>query len=91
MARPHRTCVGCRRTADQAELLRFTLDGQTGTVLLDQRHRAPGRGAYVHPDADCISAAIRRRAVPRALRAPQCNTTVLSGLATAYAKSAEIE
>lgn len=30
----------------------------------------PGRGAWLHPDADCLATAVRRRAFTRALRAP---------------------
>ena len=66
-AGPVRTCVGCRRRDDQAALLRVVANG-TG-VRVDVRRRAPGRGAYVHPDPACVTAAVKRRAFPRALRA----------------------
>jgi hypothetical protein len=63
---PMRTCVGCRARASKAELLRIarTLDG----VRADREAIAPGRGAYVHRDLDCIEAALRRGALARALR-----------------------
>jgi predicted RNA-binding protein YlxR (DUF448 family) len=41
---------------------------QGWTVFPDDRRRRPGRGAYVHPDPDCVQQAIRRRAFGRALR-----------------------
>lgn len=30
----------------------------------------PGRGAWLHPRADCVSAAVRRKAFATALRTP---------------------
>jgi predicted RNA-binding protein YlxR (DUF448 family) len=41
-----------------------------GTLVPDPRRRHPGRGAWVHPDLGCLRLAERRRAFPRALRAP---------------------
>lgn len=84
---PKRTCVGCRATADQAQLLRLVVAG--GAVVVDERQVLPGRGAYVHRDVGCITTAVRRRAVLRALRDPTADTTHLSGLITAYAKEGE--
>lgn len=65
---PVRTCVGCRRRDAQDRLLRVVADG-TG-VRVDLRRRAPGRGAYVHPDPACVALAVRKRAFGRMLRAP---------------------
>jgi uncharacterized protein len=39
-------------------------------VVPDPRHRAPGRGAWLHRDPDCVELAERRRAFARALRVP---------------------
>nr|WP_236809376.1 YlxR family protein [Amycolatopsis albispora] len=41
-----------------------------GRLVADERRRLPGRGAWVHPVADCLAKAERRRAFPRALRVP---------------------
>jgi predicted RNA-binding protein YlxR (DUF448 family) len=62
---PVRTCIGCRRTAGKTELVRLVW--QQG-VVLDHRQAEPGRGAYLHPEAICLTQALRRRAVGRALR-----------------------
>ncbi|MGB0878291.1 MAG: YlxR family protein, partial [Mycobacterium sp.] len=49
-------------------------DGGTGTgndsraVTVDTARTRPGRGAWLHPDPECLRAAIRRRAFGRALR-----------------------
>ncbi|WP_407318290.1 YlxR family protein [Isoptericola halotolerans] len=37
-------------------------------VVVDPRGNLPGRGAWIHPDLACLDLAVRRRAVPRALR-----------------------
>jgi predicted RNA-binding protein YlxR (DUF448 family) len=39
-------------------------------VVPDPRHRAPGRGAWLHRDPGCVALAERRRAFARALHAP---------------------
>jgi len=38
------------------------------TVVPDPRGSAPGRGAHLHPTAECLELAVRRRAFARALR-----------------------
>lgn len=57
--------MGCRRTGEKATLLRLVF--ADGEYRLDAPQTAPGRGAYVHPG--CGAAALKRKAVPRALRA----------------------
>jgi predicted RNA-binding protein YlxR (DUF448 family) len=39
-------------------------------VVVDVRHRLPGRGAWVHPRLSCIETATRRKAWTRALKVP---------------------
>jgi predicted RNA-binding protein YlxR (DUF448 family) len=53
--------------ASKAELVRIarTPDGVRADV---QGAAAPGRGAYVHRDRDCVEAALRKGALARALR-----------------------
>ncbi len=65
-----RTCVGCRERTTKRELLRVVADGRGPglEVLPDPARRAPGRGAHLHPTAACLELALRRRALPRALR-----------------------
>ncbi len=53
-------------------------------VVLDLRQRMPGRGAYVHRDADCIERAVRRGGMARTLRTkvdPAVAGTLLEALA----------
>jgi uncharacterized protein len=39
-----------------------------GRLVVDERRRLPGRGAWVHPEPGCLTKAERRRAFSRALR-----------------------
>jgi uncharacterized protein len=61
-----RTCVGCRRVAEQRTLVRLVAT-EAGDILVTA---APGtgRGAYLCPSEACLAAAWKRRALPRALR-----------------------
>ncbi|MFE6338796.1 YlxR family protein [Streptomyces sp. NPDC057806] len=65
---PERTCVGCRERAAKKDLLRIV--AIEDECVPDHRGTLPGRGAYVHPALVCFDLAVRRRAFPRALRAP---------------------
>lgn len=75
---PVRTCVGCRVRAMAGELLRVAV--VDGDLVLDLRRRIAGRGAWIHPDPDCLGRAERRRAFTRALRVPgPLDVTVVRG------------
>lgn len=68
-----RTCIGCRRVADVAALVRVHRS-PAGLVTGD----GAGRGAWLcreHPVA-CLEEAVRRRAVDRALRIPVGNDEI---------------
>jgi uncharacterized protein len=65
--KPQRTCLGCRQTLDQDQLVRFVLH-PAGGVVVDYQGKLPGRGAYTHIDAGCIQTAIRRQQFDRAFR-----------------------
>ena len=61
---PMRQCVGCREMKPKKELVRVVKSPQ-GEISVDFRGRAPGRGAYVCPNADCLKRAIRSKALER--------------------------
>jgi predicted RNA-binding protein YlxR (DUF448 family) len=68
---PVRTCIGCRGRELAVDLLRIVgeSDGNGERILtVDSAGNLPGRGAWLHPDRQCLDAAIRRRAFTRALR-----------------------
>ena len=66
---PMRQCVGCREMKPKKELIRVVKSPE-GTIYLDFRGKAPGRGAYVCPDLECLKRARKARALERAFSAP---------------------
>ncbi|WP_245816977.1 YlxR family protein [Geodermatophilus saharensis] len=69
--------MGCRKRAPVTDLLRVV--HRSGTLVPDPRRRLPGRGASLHPTPECLHAAERRRAFPRALRLPGGGAAVEAG------------
>ena len=65
---PMRQCLGCREMKPKRELVRV-VRSPAGEIGLDFRGKAPGRGAYVCRDAQCLKKAIRAKALERAFSA----------------------
>ncbi len=63
---PLRQCLGCREQKPKNELLRV-VRAPDGTVSLDGRGKAPGRGAYICRDAGCLKKAVKSHALERSL------------------------
>ena len=63
-AAPERTCIGCRASAPQDDLLRIARQPD-GSVVVG---RSSGRGAYVHRDRACVERSLRVAVLARALR-----------------------
>ena len=64
---PLRTCVGCRTTRPQAELIRVVAGPQGAIVVRDRRGHVSGRGAYVCGNRSCVERALESGALRRAL------------------------
>lgn len=62
---PMRMCVGCRQMRPKKELLRVVRSAE-GAVRVDLIGKAPGRGAYLCPNAQCLDRAVKIRALERA-------------------------
>lgn len=60
-----RTCVACRQSVPAEELERYVFMQQQ--LVYDLRHRAPGRGAYVH--VACLAQAHKRNGFAKAFKA----------------------
>lgn len=67
MKSPIRTCISCRERHNQEHLYRFILDG--AAVQLDRDTRGHGRGAYVCPEASCLTTAMNSDRLDKALKA----------------------
>ncbi|MGI6160850.1 MAG: RNase P modulator RnpM [Christensenellales bacterium] len=63
---PMRMCVGCREMKPKKQLIRIVRDAE-GAVLVDLKGKSPGRGAYVCPQSECVTKAVKIRALDRAL------------------------
>jgi hypothetical protein len=61
--------VACRTARPKLELQRIVRT-PAGDVVADPTGRLAGRGAYVCPDTDCMSIAIKKGALTRALEIP---------------------
>lgn len=66
---PLRQCTGCREMKPKRELIRV-VRAPDGGVSLDFRGKAPGRGAYVCKDMQCLNKAIKAKAFSRAFDTP---------------------
>lgn len=58
--RPVRTCTGCGQRKDKGEMIRIVA-GPEGFLVPDLRGNLPSRGAYVCPEASCLSKAMSGR------------------------------
>ena len=66
-----RTCIGCRRVVPASELIRLAApDGRVAIATRRGGAAMPrqGRGAWLHPGLQCVTAAVKQRAFRRAFR-----------------------
>ena len=66
---PMRQCLGCREMKPEKELIRVVRSPDETAISLDFQGKAPGRGAYLCPNPDCLKKAIKSRALERAFSA----------------------
>ena len=63
---PMRQCLGCREMKPKGDLIRVVRAPDGSAITLDDRGKAPGRGAYVCPNPACLKKAVKSRALERA-------------------------
>lgn len=66
---PVRLCLGCRQRESKDLLLRVVVENNR--AVLDGSATLPGRGAYVHRNAECVEKSLKIKAWPRALNEPR--------------------
>lgn len=64
---PERTCVACRSQRPKREMVRV-VRAPDGAVSVDTTGKKAGRGAYLCLQRSCWEAALKRRALDRALK-----------------------
>lgn len=57
--RGERTCAGCGKHAAAEEFVRVVHDPGTGELAVDLAASGFGRGAHVHPAAECVAKALK--------------------------------
>ena len=62
---PMRRCIGCMQSKQKRDLIRIVGDKEGG-VRLDTTGKAPGRGAYLCPNGECLKKAMKSKALERA-------------------------
>jgi predicted RNA-binding protein YlxR (DUF448 family) len=67
---PQRTCVACRTTGGKRGLLRVVRLPGNGGIALDPTGKRNGRGAYICSTPECVTLALKRKALERALKVP---------------------
>ena len=66
---PLRKCTGCQEMKDKKSLIRM-VRSEAGEFSLDFTGKAPGRGAYVCPNRQCMEKAQKSRGLERSFKAP---------------------
>ncbi|WP_226829380.1 YlxR family protein [Brevibacterium sp. HMSC07C04] len=61
-------CIGCRARAPQNDLLRLVLQTEPLRIAVDEDRALPGRGAWIHPQADCLEKAVKKSAFAAAFK-----------------------
>jgi predicted RNA-binding protein YlxR (DUF448 family) len=87
---PRRTCVACRQVRGKHELVRL-VRREEGTVVVDDRGQAPGRGAYVCAGDGCAARLVKGGRLSQAFRRPSKADMALVTAVQARAGSMRVE
>lgn len=60
-----RMCIGCREMKPKKELVRVVKSPE-GEIDIDEKGKAPGRGAYLCDDSTCMDKATNNRLLEKA-------------------------
>lgn len=64
---PERMCIVCRQHKEKSALIRIVKQ-KSGELSLDPGGKAPGRGAYVCAEEECIKLAQKKSCLQRAFK-----------------------
>ena len=62
-----RKCVGCQEMKSKKEMIRVIRTSEN-EFLLDSTGKKNGRGAYICPNGDCLSKAIKSKGLERSFK-----------------------
>ena len=63
---PMRMCYGCNERKAKSELVRVVKNNES-QLFLDKTGKKNGRGAYLCPNADCLTKAVRSKRMDKCL------------------------
>lgn len=63
---PQRTCIACRQIGGKRGLIRIVRTEQG--VAIDPTGKKAGRGAYIHPNRECVQMVVNSNRLNQALR-----------------------
>lgn len=64
---PMRQCVGCQEMKSKKELLRIIKTAEN-EIFLDTTGKKNGRGAYLCPNRECLTLAVKTKGLERSLK-----------------------
>lgn len=64
---PMRQCVGCQEMKSKKELLRIIKTAEN-EIFLDTTGKKNGRGAYLCPNQECLTLAVKTKGLERSLK-----------------------
>jgi hypothetical protein len=73
-----RRCLGCQSTDSTENLLRCVAVAHR--VVVDEKVKQPGRGAYAHRNGECLQLSLQRKAWGRALKTSPLDCGALENL-----------
>jgi len=63
---PQRMCIACREIKPQSDMIRVAFN--EGDIIVDDKKKNVGRGAYICKDAQCVEKAQKIRGLERGLK-----------------------
>ena len=64
---PQRTCVACRQTKDEKDLIRVVRT-PGGEIEIDETGKKDGRGAYICPTLECMNKVMKGNQLEHTLK-----------------------
>jgi len=64
---PFRMCVGCREMKPKREMIRIVRTPER-SIEIDTSGKKSGRGAYICLDQECLTLAVKRKSLEKALK-----------------------
>lgn len=64
---PQRKCIACQERGDKKSLIRI-VKNKENDIFIDRTGRSNGRGAYVCTNSECLTKAIKSKALNRAFK-----------------------